>query len=332
MRANITNPAESTAPNLGSAALSASARELSIVVPLFNEEGNVGLLVRRLTKTLSNEKAGPYEIVLVDDGSRDGTWDAIREAAAGDDRIRGLRLCRNFGHQAALLAGLTEARGKAIVSMDGDLQHPPELIPDLLRAYRQGWKVVETRRRYGKSASLFKKLSSSLYYRIFSYLAEYELEEGRSDFRLIDAQVRDELIRLRMADLFLRGAVGWMGFPTRVVDFEADRRHSGASKYSLGRMLRFGRGAIVSFSFRPLKIGIALGLVTSAFALLELIYIIVQYFSGNTVPGWASTLGVISLLFGILFVILGIVGSYIARLCVILQNRPAFIIGEKTDG
>ncbi len=244
---------------------------ISVVVPLFNEQDNVAHLVERLANTL-NSLGKSYEVLLVDDGSGDATWTRIAKAVARHHpRFRGLRLARRFGHQAALLAGLSRARGQAVVSMDGDLQHPPELIPELVKAWKQGAAVVETRRHYNAQTSCFKKLSSALFYRFFSFMSEINMEEGRSDFRLVDRRVLDQVMAFQQSDIFLRGVVSWLDFPSTTIEFEAANRLHGDSKYTLQRMLRFAHGGIVAFSTKPLRVGIALGLVTSALAFVGVV-------------------------------------------------------------
>lgn len=303
---------------------------LSVVVPAYNEAGNIGHLVERLCRVFE-DVAGDKEIVIVDDGSFDGTWECIGRAARECSFVRGFRLSRNFGHQNALLAGLHQARGSAVVSMDADLQHPPEAIPELLAKWEDGFEIVNTRRDgEGEVNSPFKRLSSKYFYRIFSALSEVDIAEGSSDFRLIDRRALDALLDFRDSDLFLRGAVQWLGFRTATLSFSLGERHAGVSKYNLKRMLRFAMSAIVSYSSKPLRLGIWFGLFTAFMAFCELVYILVQYSLGRTVPGWASILGVTSLLFGVLFVLLGIIGIYLADIHKTLRSRPQFIIAEET--
>lgn len=303
--------------------------EVSIVVPLFNEMGNVEVLVDALETELATTDHR-FEIILVDDGSQDSTWEQVAAIANRSQHTIGLRLSRNFGHQNALLAGLSKARGEAIISMDGDMQHPPSAVPELLRLWQQGNKVVSTKRQSTEHLGWFKTKTSEWFYRIFSWLSGVEIEKGSSDFRLIDRQVLDQLLKFNDVNPFLRGAVKWIGFEygSTCLEYKVGERLEGESSYTLKRMLRFANSAIVSFSTKPLVIGIWLGMATSLLAFAELFYIVLQWSLGQTVPGWASTVGIMALLFGILFVLLGVIGLYLSRIHTALQQRPKFIIGD----
>lgn len=303
---------------------------LSIVVPMYNEEENIKHFVKRLVQVVDSLSLD-YEILLVDDGSGDATWREIQIAEQIFSVVRGVRLARNFGHQAALLAGLRAAQGRAVISMDGDMQHPPELIPELLNAWKNGACVVSTTRTYGKKTGAFKKLTSSLYYRVFSYLSDVPMNSGQSDFRLLDRSALNQLLSIRQSDIFLRGAVSWLNYPETTIPFVAADRLHGESKFPLSKMLRFARGGILAFSTKPLQIGIMMGLMTSVFSFAYLVYIIIQHARGNTVEGWSSTLGLLSLLFGVLFVMLGIVGTYLGRIYIMLQQRPQYVLDEGRD-
>ena len=272
-----------------------------------------------------------YEIILVDDGSSDGTWQAIRHAATTNPSVVGLRLSKNFSHQSALIAGLSRARGQAVISMDSDLQHPPEAIPELLEAWRAGFKIVNTKRRDAHVASPSKRLASKLFYRFFTVMTGISMEEGTSDFRLLDHRALTELLTFASTDQFIRGSVQWLGFSMTTIPYNAAKRLTGQSKYGLKNMLRFAAIAITSFSTKPLRFGIWLGLCVGALALVELLYVLVQALSGNVVPGWASTVGVTSFLFAVMFIVIGIIGIYVARIYTLLQNRPPFIVAEHTN-
>jgi glycosyltransferase involved in cell wall biosynthesis len=302
--------------------------ELSVVAPMYNEEGNIGAFVAAVEKVVLGIGV-PFEIILVDDGSSDGTWTQIVAQSKLHPALRGARLARNFGHQGALMAGLSEARGRAIVSMDGDLQHPPELIPELFARWREGYKVVTTERADAEDTSLFKRTTSRWFYGVFSKLTGVAMAPGNSDFRLMDATAVRALCDMNDVDLFIRGSVTWLGFHSVTLPYRANKRFSGTTKYNLKKMLRFASGAILSFSLAPLRLGIWIGFLTSGLAILELSYILVQYFRGQTITGWASMMGFMSLMFGILFVLLGIIGTYLGKIFEVLKNRPRFLIGDR---
>jgi len=303
--------------------------EVSIVIPAFNEDENILKLYKEILKVLSplNLK---WEIIFSDDGSNDKTWDIIKSLCKQDKNIKGLRLSRNFGHQYALFAGLCNAEGSAIISMDADLQHPPELIPKLLSEWKKGNKVVQTIREPHKTGFI-KKTTSALFYKIFSFLSSVKIESGMADFRLLDRQVLDNIIKFREEGLFLRGIVNWVGFPSSNVEFQCQERYYGKSKYTLKKMTKLATSGITSFSIVPLRIGILLGIFTSLIAFGELVYaIFAKIVMNTTVPGWASAVSIISFLFGILFILLGLIGEYIGKITVEVRTRPRFIIKEHT--
>lgn len=301
---------------------------LSVVVPFFNEQGNIEPLIDRIESALAALDI-TYEIILVDDGSQDLTWKKIQSVSIDKKYIKGISLSRNFGHQHALIAGMEHAEGQAVITMDGDLQHPPELISKMLEKWRQGYEVVNTLREDHETASFFKKTSSRLFYRVFSLLTDVPMATGLSDFRLLDRLVLENLLSFQDVDMFLRGAVNWLGFNSVTLPYQAGKRFSGKSKYTIRKMFRFARSAIISFSTKPLIIGVWIGMITCLLSILEIIYILAQYFQGSTVPGWASSTSIISFFFGVLFIILGIIGTYLARIHSALQKRPRFVM-QKT--
>jgi dolichol-phosphate mannosyltransferase len=315
---------------VGASTISASASPaLSIVVPAFNEAGNLERFYEELEPVL-REIQLPWELVIVDDGSRDPTWERIRSLNTRDPRVRGIRFSRNFGHQYALLAGLSRARGDAVVSLDADLQHPPRVIAQLVDEWRKGSLIVHTLRRDPESVSRFKRISSKLFYRTFSFLSGTHLADGMADFRLLDRQVVRSLLEFPEEGLFLRGLVHWVGFTSSSVAFECQPRFAGRTSYTLRKMLHFAWTGVTSFSLVPLRLSIVLGFLTSAFAfeqLLEALY--GKLVLKTTVPGWTQLMVVMSLLFGVLFIMLGIVGEYVGRILIEVRRRPRFIVREE---
>jgi dolichol-phosphate mannosyltransferase len=302
---------------------------LSVVVPAFNEAQNVPLLFQRVSDVLQNVHPHGWELVFVDDGSRDSTWAAICRVAEENSHVKGVRLSRNFGHQYAIWAGLEMAEGQAVVMMDCDLQHPVELIPRLIEKWREGFLVVKTMREEDKELGWFKLWSSRTFYRVFSFLSGVDLKPGLADFRLLDRRAVKELLRFNEEGLFLRGLTEWIGFSSCAIPYQPGKRVHGHSQYSLKRMLRLGWGGVSSFSIMPLRIGILIGLIGSLFSALGILYSFFGRFIGKgVVPGWASTLMVISLLFFLLFIYLGVLGEYIGRMVVEVRRRPRFIVSE----
>lgn len=302
--------------------------DISVVIPAFNESQNIPIVYKHLNDVLSSARER-WEIIFVDDGSTDNTWSKIEELHNVDQRVCGLRLSRNFGHQYALFAGLNAAHGSGIISMDADLQHPPSIIPDLIAEWRKGNKIVHTIREDPANLPVFKKITSKAFYRVFSYLSGVELEQGMADFRLIDRQVLTQLLQFKEEGLFLRGLVRWVGYPSSSVTFQCADRFSGVSKYTTYKMLKFAWHGISSFSIVPLRIGMAIGVCTSMLSMYFLLDAMYAYiFLGTTVPGWTSTIGVISLLFGILFILLGLLGEYIGRILVQVRGRPLYLVSN----
>jgi len=295
--------------------------EISIVIPAFNEEENIPVIYLELTKVLEPLEM-PWEVLFVDDGSKDGTWEQIVSLNKRDSHVKGLRLSRNFGHQYALLAGLFRATGNAVISMDGDLQHPPQAVPRLIAEWRKGKKVVNTIRRDPPDFSLFKKVTALVYYKVFSFLSGVKIERGMADFRLLDRQALNSVLQFPEEGLFLRGLVQWIGYESSTIEYQSENRLSGVSKYTLRKMARFAWNGITSFSLIPLRMGIIVGTVTSIWAFGYLTYVVyAKFYLPDVVPGWATTVGILSLLFGILFILLGIIGEYIGRIPATVTNR-----------
>jgi len=303
---------------------------ISIVVPAYNEERNLEMLYERLRAQLESLRMH-WELVVVDDGSSDGTWNVIAALGARDARVRGVRLSRNFGHQNALLAGLAAARGRAVIMMDADLQHPPEIVRQLIEHWQDGYQIVHAIRRDTRSVSLFKRLTSKLYYRLFSYLSGVEIEPGAADFRLIDRHVIDEILKFKEHGMFLRGIVHWVGYATTSVTFDCSERHAGKSGYSLRKMVSLAWHGVSSFSLVPLRVAMAVGVVSSSLAFLGVAYAILgKWYDAEAIPGWASTVAIVSFLFGVLFVFLAVLAEYIGRILIEVRGRPRFLVRETT--
>jgi polyisoprenyl-phosphate glycosyltransferase len=300
---------------------------VSVVLPARNEAASLPAVVGEVLAALAGWRA---EVIVVDDGSGDGTWEQVVRLHADHPEVRGLRLSRNFGQQAALMAGLGAARGSAVLTLDADGQHPPELIPALLEAWREGAAVVQAIRLDTAGAGFLKRWTSRLFYRLLSLLSGVEIEPGSSDFRLLSRPALEAVLASAGPRPFLRALVPWLGLETRKLPFTAPRRIGGRSSYGLRRMLRLSLDGVLGFSVVPLRLAIAVGAVVSLFSFLYLVYVVVvRLATGQAVPGWASTAGLLSLLGGIQLVTLGILGEYLGRVFVGSLGRPRFVVRER---
>jgi dolichol-phosphate mannosyltransferase len=304
----------------------APAPTLSVVVPVFNEMENVSALLDRLLPALAAVGL-TFEVLFVDDGSRDQTAAVIERTASVNSAVRLLRLSRNFGHQAALVAGMEHARGQAVVSMDGDLQHPPELIATLIEHWRAGADVVQTVRRETADAGVFKRATSRGFYRLLSAVSRIRVTAGAADFRLLSREALTAFLSCRERRRFNRGLVQWIGFPYVEVPYDAAPRHAGRTKYSLRAMCRLAGDAIFSFSTLPLRIaGLAGALVSLAAAAYLLFVLWARLFTNWVTPGWTSTQATVLVLGGMQLVVLWIIGEYIGRLYEEAKERPIYLV------
>ena len=310
--------------------ISADQPTLSVVAPMWNEERTVDAFLTELTSVLDSMDY-PTEIVIVDDGSTDETNEKLHIWAARDDRIRVISLSRNFGHQAAITAGVFEARGEAVIVMDSDLQDPPDVIPALVEAWREGADVAYAVRRRRDGETAFKKATASVFYRILRSVSDTDIPADTGDFRLMSREVVEALRSLPERDRFMRGLVAWVGFTQVPVYFDRASRHAGKTKYSLSRMLKLGSSGIVGFSDKPLFLTVATGFIVMGLAFLGLIYIALSlaFGWGDLVRGWASVVVIVMFFSAVQLIFLGVVGLYISRIFVEVKQRPLYVIRSK---
>lgn len=303
------------------------ALELSIIVPVHDEADCLGLFHDRLSPVLRGLGLS-YEILYVDDGSRDGSLDVIRRLQGVDAAVGGLSLSRNFGQQAALTAGLAACRGRAALTMDADLQHPPELIPEMVAAWRRGAKVVHAVRSQTEGVGALKKLTSSLYYRLLRLLSDHSARSDAADFRLLDRDAVEALARMDERHRFLRGMIGWLGLPEERVLFTAPPRAAGRPKYGWGKMWALALDGIVSSSTKPLRASMWLGTLALAADGAYALYVLHAFVFYDVVRGWSSLILVSLFLGGIHLILLGVIGEYIGRIYEEVKGRPHYVLKE----
>lgn len=304
---------------------------LWVIVPVFNERESIGLFHEELIKSLDRE-ALDFVICYVDDGSTDGTVEILDGLIKADPRVQALRLSRNFGHQAALTAGLKHARGEMVITMDGDGQHPPDLIPQMIQLYEAGHGLVLTRRVDKRKLWSPKWLLSSAFYWILSRLSETSIHPGSADFRLMSRQVVDIVNAMPEYHRFLRGLVSWIGFNPVILPYVPAERIAGASKYSLKKMVRLALNAIFSFSLMPLWLGLILGFFFILLASFEIMYVLSFWVRGMQSllePGWSSLMFVLLLVGGSTMVLISIVGIYIGYILQEVKGRPVYIVQDR---
>lgn len=303
-------------------------KKVSLVIPVFNEKDNLCEFYKRATAVMQTERY-EYSIVFVDDGSKDGSRAILNELAKHDAHVEAYLLSRNYGHQMAITCGLDNADGDAIITMDGDLQHPPELIPELLRLWEQGSEIVQTKRLATEDANLFKSFTSGIYYKLINTLSKVEITPGGSDFRLMDRIAVDAFKRYRERARFIRGLVNTLGFNVSVLEFVAPPRFAGHSKFNLRKMLHFALDGITAFSNLPLRWAFYTGLIFGLCSLLLLGHVFyVKYIIDDAVPGWATMTVSVLFLGGIQLVGIGILGEYIGRIFEEIKHRPLYLVAR----
>ena len=303
-------------------------KTISIVIPVFNEEENLREFYTRLTKVLSG-LSYDYDIIFVDDGSRDTSAAILYDLSETDEHVQAYLLSRNFGHQMALTCGLDHAEGDAVITMDGDLQHPPELVPELLSLWEGGYEIVQTVRKDTADASYFKKLTSSTYYKLINNMSKVHITPGGSDFRLMDRVAVEALKLYNERARFIRGLVNNLGFKLTTLEFIAPPRFAGKSKYNLHKMLHFALDGITAFSNVPLRWAFYVGLVFGFGSMLVLGHVLfIKLFTEEAVSGWATIAASVLFLGGIQLVGIGILGEYIGRIFEEVKQRPLYLIGR----
>ncbi|QIL40197.1 glycosyltransferase family 2 protein [Pedobacter sp. HDW13] len=298
---------------------------VSIVIPAYNEADNIFVIAESIKKVFATLSYN-YEIILVDDGSSDHTLEKIKEYATTAGNIYFLEFSKNFGHQLAVKAGMDHAFGDCVISMDCDMQHPPELIPDMIAKWEAGYEVVYTIREDDKNLSKGKRSSSSLFYKILNWLSDIDLEPGAADFRLLDQRVVNVFRNFHENEPFLRGLVKWLGFKQFAIKYNPAARFSGKSKYTLKKMLRLALHGVTSFSIKPLYTAVYLGFILSFASVLYIPYIIYAFVNHVEVSGWASVIMTIVFFGGLQLIILGIIGIYVGKMFMQAKNRPNYII------
>lgn len=305
-------------------------KKIDIVVPCYNESENIRPLYQAIKDVFTKElPAYDFNLLLVNDGSKDTSLLAFQQLAKEDERVKYLSFSRNFGHQLAVKAGLDHAFAPAVISMDADLQHPPALIPTLVRKWEEGAQVVATLRTYPAEISKKKRKSSQQFYKLLNLLSDIEIKEGSADFRLLDQSVVEVIRHMRENEPFLRGMVPWVGFKQVYVPYTAQARYSGETKYTLKKMFQLALSGVTSFSVKPLYFAVFLGFFFSLLSVLYIPYVIYSFLNGSEISGWASLIMTIVFFGGLQLIILGIIGVYIGKIFMQTKERPVYIIQEK---
>ena len=307
------------------------SKKISIIVSVYNEEEVLFVFYRETIKVLLLID-NPYEIIFVNDGSVDGSRGILFKIAKDDENVKVVHFSRNFGHEAAMIAGIDNASGDYLVCMDADLQHPPTLLPEMLRKFESGYDIINMVRTVNKSAGIIKNITSSMFYKVINRLSDIHLVSNASDFFGISKRVADVLrSSYREKTRFLRGYVQNVGFNTVNIEYEARKRYAGESKYSIKKLFRFSMNTIMTFSNLPLKLGIYAGSMAAFLAIIMMIYTIVSFIRVGTPSGYATTICLICFMFSVLFFIVGIIGEYLGLILSEIKDRPIYIVEEKIN-
>ena len=305
--------------------------DISVVIPIYNEEGNIPLMYERMTKVLS-QISSDYEIIFVNDYSKDSSLSMIKDLAKKDEHVKYLSFSRNFGHQVAVSAGLDFSKGDAVAIIDGDLQDPPELITDMYQKYKEGYKVVYAKRSSRKGVNIFKKMAYKLFYRILDMLTDIKIPLDTGDFRLIDRVIIKHLQEMPERNKFIRGQIAWIGYKQTFVEYDRDARFMGETGYSFSKLMKLAIDGITGFSSKPLKFASNMGVVVSVFSFCIIVYALISQYIMQTPPiqGWASLIISVSFIGGVQLIAIGIIGEYISRINNDVRQRPLYIIEESS--
>jgi glycosyltransferase involved in cell wall biosynthesis len=305
--------------------------DLSIIIPIYNEEGNIDKLFSRLNQVIQKLNLKEVEYIFINDGSKDRSLELIKTLAKRESSVKYINLSRNFGHQIAVSAGLDNSKGDAVVIIDADLQDPPELIEDLYRKLREGNEVVYAKRRSRQGEGAMKKFTAKLFYRILRNVTAINIPVDTGDFRIIDRKIVDVLKNMSEQQKFLRGQISWIGFNQTYVEYDRDERYAGKTGYTYKKMARLALDGITSFSNFPLKFATIAGFVVSGISFFMILYALYSRFiSKDYEPGWTSLMLAVLFIGGIQLIGIGIIGEYISRMSANIRNRPLYIIQEKT--
>lgn len=303
-------------------------KKLSVVVSVYNEELALEMFFEETTKILK-EMDWDYELIFVNDGSQDGSYDILKKFAAMSDKVRVVNFSRNFGHEAAMLAGVDYARGDGVVCMDADLQHPPAYIPKITEAFDSGYSVVNMVRTKNKDAGIIKRITSGAFYKVLNWMSPVKFENNASDFFAFDAKVMKVMkTEYRERIRFLRGFVQNVGFRRTTIEFEAAKRVAGESKYSIKKLFKFSIHTLFSFSDLPLKLGVYSGIVTALFGIILMVYTIINKVLYHVPAGYSTIIVFLSFMFAVLMVIIGVIGEYISILFTEIKERPIYLVDE----
>ena len=306
--------------------------DISVVLPVYNEQAGLFELHRRVAEVLVAQ-GWQYEIILVNDGSRDESWQRILELGNADRRVVGINLSRNFGHQLAITAGVDFSRGATVVVMDSDLQDPPELIPELHAKFRQGFDVVYAQRRTREGETWFKEITAKLFYRVIRRMTTIDIPVDTGDFRLMSRRVVDDLKRLHEQSRFVRGLVTWVGYNQAPVFYDRNRRYGGATKYPISKMMKFALDGITGFSSQPLRLASHVGLFFAFASLTLMAFLMLYKIAGGQgiLPGWTSLAVAVLFLGGVQLLAIGILGEYIGRIYEEVKQRPLYLVRDSLN-